>query len=91
MLVTAFDLIGVTPVSTTMGAERGTFTGLAGIVGDAGMVPIVTGSADLVTCIEMLEQRLGDAAESVAPYPVNQPTIGAWIKEHRSWSVENFP
>lgn len=24
-------------------------------------------------------QALGEAAESIAPYPVNQPTIGAWL------------
>lgn len=41
-------------------AGRTRLTGLAGIVGDAGMVPIVAGSADLVTCIEVLEHLVVD-------------------------------
>jgi SAM-dependent methyltransferase len=41
-------------------ACRERLTGLAGIVGDAGMVPVATGSADLVTCIEVLEHLVVD-------------------------------
>ena len=39
---------------------KGRLSGLAPVVADAGMVPIASNSADLVTCIEVLEHLITD-------------------------------
>ena len=48
-------VVGVEYRADKLRAARASMAGLAGVVGDAGVLPIRDGSADLVTCIEVLE------------------------------------
>jgi SAM-dependent methyltransferase len=48
-------VVGVEYRVDKLRVAQGSLTGLSGVVGDAGMLPVRDQSADLVTCIEVLE------------------------------------
>lgn len=52
--------IGVEYRLDKVGAAMGRVPSLSGVVADAGMVPLASASADLVTCIEVLEHLVVD-------------------------------
>lgn len=60
--------VGVEYRHDKVSIARGPLPGLAGVVADAGMVPLPEGSADLVLCIEVLEHltRWEPAVEELA-------------------------
>lgn len=54
------DAIGVEYRLDKVAAAMERVDGLAGVVADAGMIPLTSNSADLVTCIEVLEHLVVD-------------------------------